>query len=234
MRPLNDVRTTLRQKGHGILLLSLMLLILANPFLVERASLSWLLSLIFVLVLLAAARTASEYRWQRIITLILGVPALLAQLGLLISDMSWLEPVRYIASALFMFYVCGLLLSDIVLHSQTVTLNLIRGAVNVYLMFGIGFAFIYGLIEYLQPGSFTGLEELAVIHDRIMYFLYFSYITLSTLGYGDISPLTPYGMTAAYTEAIFGQLYLAILVARLVALQIGSGKSSVEEPDSRG
>lgn len=230
MPPLKDFRTTLSQKGHGILLLSLLLMILTSPYLSMHASLSWLVNMIYILVLLAAVSLVSTYRRQRIITLLLAVPALLGQLGMFLSDMAWLEPLRSVAIALLLFWICGLLLKDIVLRSQTVTLDLIMGAVNVYLMFGVGFAFTYGLIEYLQPGSFTGLEDLAVIPDRVMHFLYFSYITLSTLGYGDISPLTPYGMTAAYIEAIFGQLYLAILVARLVSMYIGDSGTDPANP----
>ena len=57
--------------------------------------------------------------------------------------------------------------------------------------------------------------------DHEMTNTYYSFITMSTLGYGDISPVTPHAMTASYVLAILGQLYLAILVARLVALYIG-------------
>ena len=62
--------------------------------------------------------------------------------------------------------------------------------------------------------------------DRILTFLYYSFITMSTLGYGDISPVNPHAMTASYVLAILGQLYLAILVARLVALYIGKPENS--------
>jgi hypothetical protein len=88
-------------------------------------------------------------------------------------------------------------------------------------MLGIGFALVFALIEHLQPGSFTGLEGFAHMSDQVLTFLYYSFVTMSTLGYGDISPVTPHAMTASYVLAIFGQLYLAILVARLVALYIG-------------
>ena len=210
------------------MLASIMLMILASPFLSLNPTFSWLLEVILVLVLLAAARTVGgRGRWFHI-ALVLGLAALLSQLAVLSPQWGWVETGRYVAIPLFLFFVCGMLLRDIVLRSETVTGDLILGAVNVYLMIGIGFAFIYGLIEILQPGSFTGLEELASTPDRVLYFLYFSFITMSTLGYGDISPLTPHGMTATYIEAIFGQLYLAILVARLVAIYIGRSAPAKE------
>ena len=221
MQPLSETKTALQQKGHRGLLASIMLMILVSPFLSVIPTFSWLLSVFLILVLLTAARTVAGPGLRLKMILGLGLAALLTQSAVLSPQSGWLETGRYVATPLFLFSVCGMLLRDIVLRSHTVTRDLILGAVNVYLMIGVGFAFIYGLIELLQPGSFTGLEELVSTPDRMLYFLYFSFITMSTLGYGDISPLTPHGMTATYIEAIFGQLYLAILVARLVAIYIG-------------
>jgi hypothetical protein len=228
MKSLSETKTALRQKGHRLLLASIVLMILASPFLSVNPTLSWLLDVFLILVLLAAARTVAGPGLRFKIVLVLGLAALLSQLALLGTQWGWLATSRYVATPLFLFWVSGMLLRDIVLRSHTVTAELILGAVNVYLMIGVGFAFIYGLIELLQPGSFAGLEELASTPDRMLYFLYFSFITMSTLGYGDISPLTPHGMTATYIEAIFGQMYLAILVARLVAMYIDSRRK--EQP----
>jgi voltage-gated potassium channel len=222
MKSLSETKTILRQKGHGVLLASIMLMILASPFVFANTAFHWILDIFLMLVLLAAARTVAGPGFWFKIGLVLGLAALFSQLAVLGPHWGWLGTARYVVTPLFLFWVCGMLLRDIVLRSDAVTADLILGAVNVYLMIGIGFAFIYGLIERLQPGSFTGLEELASSPDQILYFLYFSFITMSTLGYGDISPITPHGMTATYIEAIFGQMYLAILVARLVAMYISS------------
>ena len=81
-----------------------------------------------------------------------------------------------------------LLLRDIILRSHSVTLELILGAINIYLMVGLAFAFMFGLIEHLQPGSFAGLAEKMNAPDSILNFIYFSFITLNTMGYGDITP----------------------------------------------
>ena len=228
MKTLPEVKSTLDHKGHLILLAALLLMIVVSPFLHQQVTYSWLLAVFLVMILLAAASTVAREKRLFHIALVFGIPALISQVAVLGIDNTWVESVRFITTALFLFWVCGLLLRDIIIRSHTVTLELLLGVVNVYLMIGLGFAYVYGLIEHLQPGSFTGLEDLAVIPDSILYFLYFSFITMSTLGYGDISPLTPYGMTAAYLEAILGQLYLAILVARLVSIYIGRSAPAKE------
>lgn len=217
------------------LLATLMLMVVISPFLHQHITYSWLLAIVLVLVLLAAARTVAREKRLFLVALVFGIPALISQVAVLGVENSTLDAVRFFATAAFLFWVCALLLRDIILRSHTVTLELLIGVINVYLMIGLGFAYVYGFIELMQPGSFTGLEDLASIPDRVLYFLYFSYITMSTLGYGDISPLTPYGMTAAYIEAILGQLYLAILVARLVSIYIGQPspeKEQADRPDS--
>jgi hypothetical protein len=90
----------------------------------------------------------------------------------------------------------------------------IAAAVSAYLLIGLIWRDLYLLVNFLIPGSFN-TETLTVTS-----FLYFSYITLSTLGYGDILPANGPAQALAFTEAIVGQLYLAILVARLVGLHI--------------
>ena len=220
MQPLREVTTNFEHGGHRVLLMTLLLLIVVSPFVQQYVGVRRFLAVFMTLVLLAAVRTVANQARQYHIALVLGVLALVSQFGVLIMNLAWLETVRYTAMMLFLFWVCGLLLRDIILRSQSVTLELILGAINVYLMVGVAFAFMFGLIEHLQHGSFAGLAEQMNAPDSILNFVYFSFITLTTLGYGDITPLTPYATTASFTEAVFGQLYLAILVARLVGLYI--------------
>jgi len=229
MRSTAKVKMTHLQKNHGTLLAFLLLIILSGPLLHQRAGYNWLMDFFLVLLLLAAVRTVATHKRHLVIGLTLGLPALVSQISVVYPELSWLTPLRDLSTVLFLFWVSGLILRDIIMRIHTVTTDLIIGAINVYLMVAVGFAFLYGLIEFLQPGSFTGLEELVSIPDRVLYFIYFSFTTITTLGYGDISPLTPFSMTASFIEAIFGQLYLAILVARLVALYIGSRNSPIRE-----
>jgi hypothetical protein len=115
-----------------------------------------------------------------------------------------------------------------VLGSGKVTWDKIYGAICAYLLFGYAWAFGYSLIEELQPGSFKYLATPAP-HDlvgRLMQFRYFSFVTLATVGYGDIVPATAGARTAALLEAMLGQFYLVALVGRLVGLHIVHGGDS--------
>ena len=95
--------------------------------------------------------------------------------------------------------------------------NMLYGAMCVYLLMGMVWAIVYTLIFEFWPTAFHGMETpsgLATFDD----FLYFSFVTLASLGYGDITPAAPVARTLAYLEVIAGQFYIAIMVAGLVAL----------------
>jgi len=91
----------------------------------------------------------------------------------------------------------------------------------VYLILGVFGAVLYFLLETVLPGSFAGLDD----YDENLWFwrlLYFSFVTLSTLGYGDITPANAFSESMAYLEAIVGQFYIAVLVASLVGMYIAA------------
>ncbi len=112
------------------------------------------------------------------------------------------------------------------------TADKIFAAICVYLLVGYGWAFIYALIDDLQPGAFPNLSVQAKdFSGRVMQLRYFSFMTLTTVGYGDVVPLSPIARTMAALEAIMGQVYLTILVARLVGLHIVHGLDSNSRRD---
>ena len=88
----------------------------------------------------------------------------------------------------------------------------------VYLFIGLLWSDIYAILEHLQPGSFSFAHSQA--GTKLSDFSYYSFVTLTTLGYGDITPLTSKARAFAMLEAIIGQLYLVVLIARLVGLHI--------------
>ena len=91
-------------------------------------------------------------------------------------------------------------------------------AVNVYILVGLFFAFLYAAVAFADPQMFVGKITNAPLRDQMYGFVYFSFVTLTTLGYGDITPNNIIVGTLTYMEALIGQLYVAIMIARLVGL----------------
>jgi voltage-gated potassium channel Kch len=104
-----------------------------------------------------------------------------------------------------------------VLRAERVTFQKICGGISVYLLFGILCANLYMWLAVAQPGAFTFASGGEATYSQM---LYYSVVTLTTLGYGDIFPVAPSTRVLASLEALLGQLYLTVLIARLVALQI--------------
>ena len=119
------------------------------------------------------------------------------------------------AILIFLATATAVAMKQIALDSKVST-NRIIGAICVYLMLGVIWALMYSLLEAAVPGSFGGIVERSITGAWDPDWVYFSFVTLTTLGYGDILPLTISARSLAYFEAIVGQFYLAILVAGLV------------------
>jgi hypothetical protein len=123
--------------------------------------------------------------------------------------------------------IAGVTLSAVVARAVfapgKVTFHRIIGGILLYLTIGLTFVPLFGLLALFVPEAFRGLESqpqgnFAIVGNLI----YFSFVTLTTIGYGDIVPLHPYARGLANFEAVIGQLYPATLLARLVSLQITS------------
>jgi voltage-gated potassium channel len=118
------------------------------------------------------------------------------------------------------FWCLGVWIAGVhMLSFGQVTLNRITGSICVYMMVAHIFALLNLLIERVFPGSFTNLSA-TTFTEQLPEFLYYSYATLNTLGYGDISPVGSLARIAAILESTFGVFYLAILVASLVAMYL--------------
>ena len=98
------------------------------------------------------------------------------------------------------------------------TRDKLYGAAAAYLLLGLAFASLYVLIYEIQPDWFVVGGPVETASDSFSSFVYFSFATLTTLGYGDILPLTDIPRSIAALEAVCGVLYVAVLVSRLVSL----------------
>jgi len=107
-----------------------------------------------------------------------------------------------------------------------ITLHRIQGAIAIYLMIGLTFMHLYALISLLSPNAFVYASQLLIPNQfQRGRFLYFSFTTLTSTGYGDIVPLHPMARSTAILEALIGQLFPTTMVARLVTLQIDNRRS---------
>ena len=140
-------------------------------------------------------------------------------LGILLDE-SGLSNLHLVILIVFYIWVTWLAIGQ-VLFSGPVDSNRIVGAICVYLLLGLIWALCYLLIAQLVPGAYNGLEQ-APWHENFSAAAYYSYVTLTTLGYGDISPVVPIARFLVYMEAITGVLYMAILVASLVGIRLSN------------
>ena len=140
----------------------------------------------------------------------------------LLWDIPGLLGYDFIFSTLGLAGILGITLK-MVFQDGTVTTHRIRGAVAAYLMLAALFGRVYAMIGYLDPGAFNISEALKGLRaEDLDGFLYFSVVSLTTLGFGDITPVTPIARSLVMAEAFIGQLYPAVLIARLVSLNVAA------------
>ena len=124
-----------------------------------------------------------------------------------------------LSSFLLFLCLCTFLVLRQILTNTKVDLNRIAGAFCAYLMLGFIWSAAYMILFAIDPGSFQGLPQIG--NDlRLMDFQYFSFVTITTLGYGDVAPVSNVARALAAAEAVTGQIYLAVLVAALVGAYV--------------
>jgi hypothetical protein len=166
--------------------------------------------------------------------LALAVPALIVGWVTVALPIPWLRVAAILLFMVFMVWVTVELVTYVA-RARTVTLDTIYAALSGYILVGLVFASFYVIADTLQPETLGLLDPSIGGEDRMGAAIYFSLVTLTTLGYGDISPTGGVAAGLAPVEAVLGQLYVAVLVARLVGIytanqmaaqQSGGGTSS--------
>ncbi len=165
-------------------------------------------SVVFFLGVYAVGRN----RRTLIILIVLGLPWFL-------SEWAFTKSSRTILTSMLFFIFVTVTILEHILKTEEVTMDTLYGAVCVYLLLGIMWASIYGFLEYITPGAvFKGPDGEIGAKLSTNELIYYSYTTLATIGYGDITSVTPVGRILSVFEAVFGQLYIAFLVARLISI----------------
>ncbi|PHQ81515.1 MAG: hypothetical protein COB66_02120 [Coxiella sp. (in: Bacteria)] len=209
-----------------ILFISLLSILLIYPFFKATEGTQVLLKFMISFVLVAAVAATTHKVSCLIIAGVLGAGALLSNWGSLIDgEYVWIT-VNLVFNIVFIGYVVWVHLVKI-MTTRIVTKNLLFGAICVYMLIGLMMAFVYMLIAYYVPHSFDIatsqiLKSNALLTYHFFQYTYFSFVTLTTLGYGDIHPVSQPAEAMAYMEAIMGQFYLTVLVARLIGLHVSN------------
>jgi voltage-gated potassium channel len=220
---------------HTALLVAIVALFMVRPLIGDGGlatatfSTALLILLLFALYaiqvdeLVGARETLLAQRKRRdLIGWALAVPAIVARLAVILVP----NPTLYLSEAilwllLFSFITWHLLRG--VLRQREITSETISMSISVYLLLGFTFGLFYILLDHLQPLAFSlGSTPTPISSEQRAFpiLVYFSLTTLSTVGFGDITPISLQARYAAVAEAITGQFYLAILVARLVGMQM--------------
>ena len=212
---------------HLALLISLLVLFILSPIVVPLRFGIVLLNIVGVAVLLSGTYAVSERKRLFAVTVILAVASVGLSGLILVLPGHWVVLIGHICLLLLLGLFSVSILAN-VLRAGKITADKIYGAICVYLLVGYAWAFGYAIIDELQPGSFSGPVTTDPVDyiTRVTQMRYFSFITLTTVGYGDIVPQSPVARTFATLEAVVGQIYLAVLVARLVGLHIVHANST--------
>ncbi len=154
--------------------------------------------------------------------------AVVGGLVLTVLAVRWLRlwlggPTLVISDTLFSSVFCVVLAVVVlaqVLREGPITAYRIQGAVAFYLLLGMAWAFAYELVQLHWPDAFAPASSANVNDDPTARFVYFSFVTLTTVGYGDITAVHPFARSLVTLEALTGQLFPAILLARLVSMEL--------------
>jgi hypothetical protein len=227
-------RQAYSQRRFAVLLVILAVLLAGPPVLLGfGVSAAWFDGLMALLMVAVILSLCFERR-QGLFALLLGIPTVLLSLGGHALPGKASAPVllaAHLCEVLFLFGASALVVRSL-FGAATVTFDSVLGAVCGYLFLGLGWAVLYALIEGLRPGSFEISPKLVTVGETArplpQVLTYYSFVTLTTVGYGDIGPVSPAARTLSWIEAVTGQFYLAVIVAGLVSVLAAKGKREGE------
>ncbi|MGB5703777.1 MAG: potassium channel family protein [Polyangiales bacterium] len=204
---------------NASLLVVLIVLILVSPLVSEESG--WFLGeLMFDAILLAGVYSAADdrHRWP---FLVLTAVTLAVRWGELLLGIRGFNTGALTLTLAWLVYAITIIVGDL-FRRREVTVDTILGAMVTYLLIAVAFMFVFQLLEIVSPGALSGIPEearqsRARLVDGLMYF---SLVCLTTMGYGDIVPVSGLARPLAVLEGVIGQLYLAVMIARLVGLHI--------------
>ena|SRR3990167_6142531 len=209
----------------ALLLSALLLFFLLNPLFASPTG-SFYFGILFTLVLLFCVLVITQKKSIIALGILLAALTFLgAWSGIIYKPIKTLMLIETIIASVFFFLITSVVLSTVI-RDKGFTINTILGAICGYLLVGLSWSFIFLFVYYLDAQAFAFAPHVLVnktpnLHD----FIYFSFVSLTTIGYGDITPVDGYARTFAWIEAAVGQIYLTVWIAHLVAMHVATRRS---------
>jgi len=229
--------SVLGQKPYRNIFVALIAVILVDALAPNAVARGRFADLMVAAVLLAALFETVRSRHNAIWAMALGVPAVVVRLAAAFRPDTTAQNTTVLGlTAVFFVFLIWNLLHDLNTGNRS-TSERIFGAMCAYVFIGLLFALVFSHLEYRDPGSFyisndLLAENVAKESSQLNVFTYFSFVTMTTLGYGDVTPISEHARTLAWLEALIGQLYLAVMVAGFVAIHISEMQSMGSPPYS--
>ncbi len=208
--------TQIRMGRFLFLLISMVLTFILRPFLEAFVGFSLLMDIFVTAILISGIYALSEKRNTFVISIVFVVVVVALRGVNQILSLPSLSLIGNMISALFLMYTTVIIIIYI-FREKDITSDVILGGICIYLLMGFIWALAFTILESVQAGSFQLPEG---FDTGLSSFSYYSFVTITTLGYGDVTPVSPPARSLSLLEALSGQLYIAILIARLVGTHI--------------
>ncbi len=216
----------LQRDKYRILLLSVAVMIFLQPLLSELHFAKWTFFTFTSIILIACVYAVRGSRKHLLIAISMMLPILVFFWLDIPTKHDWYNLVSNSSPILLFSYISYLIFRDLI-QVKNIDADMIAGGISIYLMIGLIFAFIYIALFNYNHGNFVVSEMLEA--QKLKYdeniFVYFSYVTMTTLGYGDVTPVTTIARVVVQFQVLLAQLYLAIFIARLVSMYTASKMS---------
>ena len=211
------------EKGAGMnspfvyLAVTILAMILTTPFLQDYVGIRLLLDLFYSAIFITAMYLVSKEKRYIKFAILFAVPMILSLWAKYFFANPHISSIGRICGIIF-FAIAILYCGRFILKTPHVTLDVIIAAIVIYLLMALMWSYAYSLLEFYQPGSFQSAE--GQVRSSRLFFLYYSFVTITTLGYGDIIPLTAKAKSLAILQAFIGQVYLVVVLAWLVGMHV--------------
>jgi hypothetical protein len=235
------VPARLEQHKHLLLLAAMLFALVTQPLVAhESAGARIAYDLLVAAVIACVVLVVFEGRRERQVALALLAPAVVLTFALYAVSPGLVRPAAvayHLSLALFVAFAVGIIVRDI-FRRHAISFDEVIGAFCGYLLLGLVWGNLYVVVELLAPGAFAVAPDirwqLEDLHLRRALFNYVSFATMASLGYTDVTPVTPLANTLTWIEVMTAQFYLAVVIAQIVGMKIAQVVRSGDAGPPRG